>query len=154
MLKKIVVALFAVALLSGCTSATSGKQPHVHVVKDHGNKHIVEFEKVIGDRVFFALNSSSISPLAHATLARQAEWLKEHHMYNVTIEGHCDERGTREFNIALGERRAHSVKKSLMKHGVDGARMDTVSYGKERPAVIGDSEESFSQNRRSVTAIK
>ena len=151
MLKKIAVALFAVAVLSGCTSATTGKQTHVHA---NNNKHIVEFEKVIGDRVFFAFDSSSISPLAHATLARQAEWLKEHNTYNVTIEGHCDERGTREYNIALGERRANSVKNFLVKHGIDSGRIETISYGKERPAVIGDSEEAFSKNRRGVTAIK
>lgn len=153
MLKKIVVALFAIAVLSGCTSATNGKHSHDHHNKNN-NKHIVEFEKVIGDRVFFALNSSTISPLAHATLARQAEWLKEHNMYNVTIEGHCDERGTREYNIALGEKRAESVKNFLVKQGIDNSRIDTISYGKERPAVIGDTEEAFSKNRRGVTAIK
>lgn len=154
MIKKIAVALFAFALLSGCTASTGKNSGHHHASAHNGGKHIVEFEKVIGDRVWFAYDSSAISAEAKATLARQAEWLKEHNHLNVTVEGHCDERGTREYNIALGERRADAVKKALVGHGVNASRIDTVSYGKERPAVIGDSEEAFAKNRRGVTAIK
>ena len=115
-------------------------------------KEIEEVE--VPDRVFFALNSSAISKEGEATLKRQAEWLNDHKLFSITVEGHCDERGTREFNIALGERRAESVKMSLVKYGVDADRIDTISYGKERPAVIGNSEAAWKQNRRGVTAIR
>ena len=146
MINKIAVAFFAVLLLSGCSSST-GKY-------GDNNKHIAEFEREVGDRVFFALNSSAISKEGEETLKRQAEWLKNHNLFSITVEGHCDERGTREINIALGERRAEAVKAYLIKHGVDSDRIDTISYGKERPAVIGNSEAAWKQNRRGVTAIR
>jgi len=146
MIKQIAVAFFAVLLLSGCSGST-GKY-------GNNNKHIVEFEQEVGDRVYFALNSSAISKEGANTLKRQADWLKNHKSFNVTVEGHCDERGTREYNIALGERRADAVKSYLVKYGVDSNRIDTISYGKERPAVIGNSEEAWKQNRRGVTAIR
>jgi len=145
MLKNIAVAFMAVVLLSGCSSSTGRYGDN--------NKHIVEFERVIGDRVFFDLNSSSLTSEAQSTLMRQAEWLEDHKLFSITIEGHCDERGTREYNIALGERRADSVKKFLAQHGIDTNRIDTISYGKERPAVIGNEGEAFAKNRRGVTAI-
>ena len=145
MLKNIVVAFIAVVLLSGCCSKNK-------YAKD--NKQIVEFKEVIGDKVFFELNSSKIAAEAQNTLMRQAKWLQDHKSFNITIEGHCDERGTREYNIALGERRADMVKKLLVEHGVDMDRVDTISYGKERPAVIGNDKEAFAKNRRGVTAIK
>ena len=140
MIKKIAVAFFAILLLSGC-SASRGKY-------GDNNKHIVEFEREIGDRVFFGLNSTAISKEGEATLMRQAEWLNDHKLFSITVEGHCDERGTREINIALGERRAEAVKMFLVKHGVDADRIDTISYGKERPAVIGNSEAAWEQDRR------
>jgi peptidoglycan-associated lipoprotein len=146
MIKKIAVAFFAVLLLSGC-SASRGKY-------GDNNRHIAEFEKEVGDRVFFSLNSTAISSEADATLMRQAEWLNNHKLFSITVEGHCDDRGTREFNIALGERRADAVKMHLVKHGIDADRIDTISYGKERPAVIGNSEAAWKQNRRGLTAIK
>jgi peptidoglycan-associated lipoprotein len=146
MIKKIAVVLFAVVLLSGC-SASRGKY-------GDNNKHIAEFEKTIGDRVLFKLDSSDITSEAQSTLTRQAEWLKDHKLFNLTVEGHCDERGTREYNIALGERRADAVKSFLIEHGISAERIDTISYGKERPAVIGDNEAAWSQNRRGVTAIR
>jgi peptidoglycan-associated lipoprotein len=145
-IKKIAVALFAVVLLTGC-SASRGKY-------GDNNKHIAEFEKTIGDRVLFKLDSSDLTSEAQSTLTRQAEWLKDHKLFNMTVEGHCDERGTREYNIALGERRANAVKSFLIEHGVSAERIDTISYGKERPAVIGDNEAAWSQNRRGVTAIR
>ena len=146
MIKQIAVAFFAILLLSGCSSST-GKY-------GDNNKHIVEFEREVGDRVFFSLNSTAISKDGSATLVRQAEWLKEHKLFSITVEGHCDERGTREINIALGERRAEAVKMFLVKHAVDADRIDTISYGKERPAVIGNSEAAWKQNRRGITAIR
>jgi peptidoglycan-associated lipoprotein len=107
----------------------------------------------IGDRVFFELNSSALGADSQATLGRQAEWLKANTSTNVTIEGHADERGTREFNIALGERRATAAKNYLVSLGVPASRLSVISYGKERPAVVGNDESSWSQNRRAVTVI-
>lgn len=107
----------------------------------------------VGDRVFFALDSSVLSGDAQATLDRQAAWLNANSSVNVVVEGHADERGTREYNLALGERRATAAKNYLVSTGVSAARISTVSYGKERPAVSGSDEGSWSQNRRAVTVI-
>ncbi len=146
MLKKIAVAFAAIILLSGCNTLTG---------RCGGNdRHIVEFERQIGDRVFFSLNSSDLSSEAQKTLMRQAKWLGEYKLFSITVEGHCDERGTREYNIALGERRAYSISTYLAKHGIDASRIDTISYGKERPAVVGNNENAWQKNRRGVTAIK
>ena len=102
--------------------------------------------------VFFALDSSSLSSESEATLKAQAEWWASvSPKPKLHVEGHCDERGTREYNIALGERRAHAAKKFLIAHGVAHDKISTISYGKERPAVIGDTEEAWSKNRRAVT---
>jgi peptidoglycan-associated lipoprotein len=107
----------------------------------------------VGDRVFFALDKSDLSSEARATLDRQAAWLKKYSSANVTIEGHCDERGTREYNLALGERRATAVKNYLVADGIGAGRIHTVSYGKERPAVLGSNEAAWAQNRRGVTVV-
>ena len=112
-----------------------------------------DLEANVGDRVFFALDSSVLSADAQGTLERQAAWLKQYGDVNVTVEGHCDERGTREYNLALGERRAAAVKNYLVGLGVAAGRVSTISYGKERPAVLGSSESSWSQNRRGVTVV-
>lgn len=146
MIKKIAVAFAALLLLSACSSGSGA-------YKDDNN-HLLQFEREVGDRVFFALNSSDICERAVATLERQAEWLKIHDRFSITIEGHCDDRGTREYNIALGERRAEAVRMYLISMGVDASRIETISYGKERPAVIGNDEASWQQNRRAVTAIR
>ncbi|PCJ29292.1 MAG: peptidoglycan-associated lipoprotein [Rickettsiales bacterium] len=147
MLKNIVIALFAAVLLSGCSSSTGRYGSETQ-------KHITEFEKVVGDRVHFALNSSSLSPMAKKTLMRQAAWLKNHTAFKIRVEGHCDERGTTEINIALGESRADTVKRFLVSKGVSANSIDTISYGKERPAVIGNNESAWKMNRRSVTSIR
>lgn len=107
-----------------------------------------------GDRVFFALDSSELSAEARATLEKQSAWLKQYANVGVTIEGHCDERGTREYNLALGERRAQAAKNYLVSLGVPAERLNTISYGKERPAVMGSDEGAWSQNRRGVTTIQ
>ncbi len=107
----------------------------------------------VGDRVFFALDSSVLSSEAQQTLQRQAAWLQQYPNTNVTIEGHCDERGTREYNIALGERRANAAKKFLAGLGVKASRLSVISYGKERPAVVGSGESAYAQNRRAVTVV-
>ena len=110
-----------------------------------------DLEQNVGDRVLFALDSSQLTSEAQTTLTRQAAWLKQYGQINLAIEGHCDERGTREYNIALGERRATAAKKFLVGLGIPSARISTISYGKERPAVEGSDESAWSQNRRAVS---
>lgn len=105
------------------------------------------------DRIFFAYDSYELDDAARATLGRQAQWLQKYSNVRITIEGHADERGTREYNLALGDRRANAVKNHLAAQGVAAGRINTISYGKERPEVQGSDEESYSQNRRAVTAI-
>ena len=107
----------------------------------------------VGDRVFFAYESYDLDADAQELLLLQAAWLKQNKGVTVTIEGHCDERGTREFNLALGEKRAQAVKNYLTALGVDVSRVSTISYGKEMPAVVGSNDDAWNQNRRSVTVI-
>jgi peptidoglycan-associated lipoprotein len=112
-----------------------------------------DLEASAGDRVFFAFDRSDITPEAQQILERQADWLRRYPNVTVTLEGHCDERGTREYNLALGERRAQAVKNVLVAMGIPASRISTISYGKERPAVVGSSEEAYAQNRRAVTTV-
>jgi peptidoglycan-associated lipoprotein len=107
----------------------------------------------IGDRVFFDYDKSDLKPAARATLDKQSAWLKQYGQNRVVIEGHCDERGTREYNLALGERRANSAKTYLINSGIAAARVTTISYGKERPVALGSNEAAWSQNRRAVTVV-
>jgi peptidoglycan-associated lipoprotein len=107
----------------------------------------------VGDRVFFGYDQHDLTPEGQRTLEMQAEWMKRYPNVNVTIEGHCDERGTREYNLALGERRAAAVKNYLSALGVPASRVMTISYGKERPAVMGSNPSAWSQNRRGVTVV-
>lgn len=112
-----------------------------------------EFVVAVGDRVFFESDQSDLTPQARGTLDRQAQWLQQWNRYTFTIEGHADERGTREYNIALGARRAQAVRDYLAARGVDPARMRTISYGKERPVAICNDISCWSQNRRAVTVL-
>ena len=107
----------------------------------------------VGDRVFFGYDSSDLDSDALELLQDQVAWLKQHSNVSVIVEGHCDERGTREYNLALGEKRAQAVKNYLISLGINSSRVSTISYGKERPAVIGSHEGAWSQNRRSVTLV-
>jgi peptidoglycan-associated lipoprotein len=121
------------------TSATPGSQQ--------------DFVVNVGDRVFFETDSSELTDQARATLDKQAQWLNNYNRYSFTIEGHADERGTREYNIALGARRAQTVREYLVSRGISGQRMRTISYGKERPVAVCDDISCWSQNRRSVTVL-
>ena len=112
-----------------------------------------DFVVNVGDRVFFDTDSSELSDPARATLDKQAQWLSNYNRYAFTIEGHADERGTREYNIALGARRAETVREYLVSRGVSGQRMRTISYGKERPVVVCNDISCWSQNRRAVTVL-
>ncbi len=107
----------------------------------------------VGDRVFFDTDSSELSQQARATLDKQAQWLNQYGRYAFIIEGHADERGTREYNIALGARRAQTVREYLVSRGVSAQRMRTISYGKERPVAVCDDISCWSQNRRAVTVL-
>lgn len=107
----------------------------------------------VGDRVFFGYDRVDLVPEAKQTLDLQAEWLNRYPNVTITVEGHADERGTREYNLALGDRRANAVRSYLIMRGVDANRVQTISYGKERPAVFGSDDQSWAQNRRAVTKV-
>ena len=112
-----------------------------------------DFKQNVGDRVFFDYDRSEIKAEGQQTLRRQADWLKKYSNVTITVEGHCDERGTREYNLALGERRASAVKKLLVALGVPANRISTISYGKERPIVVGSNEAAWAQNRVGISVI-
>jgi peptidoglycan-associated lipoprotein len=128
---------------AGGTAATSSVVP--------GSRE--DFVQNVGDRVFFDFDSSAIKPEGEKTLERQAMWLKKYSNVNVTIEGHCDDRGTREYNLALGARRAETVREYLVSRGIAASRMRTISYGKERPVALCNDISCWSQNRRAVTVL-
>lgn len=107
----------------------------------------------VGDRVFFDLDKSVLKEEGKATLQRQAAWMKRYPNLTFTLEGHCDERGTREYNLALGARRANAAKDYLVSLGIDGSRIKTISYGKERPVCLESNEDCWAQNRRAVTVV-
>lgn len=132
------------------TGVTAPSQPQMAEPKlSLREKFIVE----VGDRVYFDFDKYSLKPEARTTLEKQAAWLKANPQVRITIEGHCDERGTREYNLALGERRANAVKDYLAALGISLDRMKTISFGKERPIALGSNEAAWAQNRRAVTEI-
>ena len=112
-----------------------------------------DFTVNVGDRIFFDTDSSSIRADAQSTLARQAQWLNQYRQYSIVVEGHADERGTREYNLALGARRAAATRDYLASQGVSASRIKTISYGKERPVAVCDDISCWSQNRRAVTTL-
>lgn len=112
-----------------------------------------DFVVNVGDRVFFESDSTELSSTAQATLDKQARWLQQYNRYSFTVEGHADERGTREYNIALSARRATAAREFLISQGVKASRISSIAYGKERPAALCDAEQCWSQNRRAVTVI-
>jgi peptidoglycan-associated lipoprotein len=118
-----------------------------------GPGSVQEFNQTVGDRVFFTTDQTDLSSTAQATLDKQAAWLNQYNKYSFTIEGHADERGTREDNFALGSRRAQAVHDYLAAKGVSPSRMRTISYGKERPVAVCDDISCWSQNRRAVTVL-
>ena len=112
-----------------------------------------EFQVSVGDRVFFETDSSALTAQSQATLGKQVQWLMQYSQYTFTVEGHADERGTREYNLALGARRASAVRDFMIAQGIPANRMKTVSYGKERPVAVCDDISCWSQNRRAVTVL-
>ena len=158
---KIVGLLGALLMLAACSSTppeTPPPGPPGGPPGGAGSRNIVpgsqqDLEASAGDRVFFAFDRADISPEARQILVRQADWLRRYPNVTVTIEGHCDERGTREYNLALGARRANAVKEYLVSLGVSAGRLETISYGKERPICTESDESCWAQNRRGVTVI-
>ena len=157
---KIVGALAVTLLVAGCSSKPqTGPQTDAGAIDSTQTGGSVipgseqDLAQNVGDRVFFELNNSELSQEARQTLDRQAAWLKRFPAVRVTLEGHCDERGTREYNMALGARRANAARSYLVALGIQTARIQTVSYGAERPAVLGTGESVWSQNRRAVTVV-
>ena len=148
-LKNTLLVLFATLILSACSTGKKSADIEGDV---YTGKETVEFLATgVPDRVFFATNKSSLTTASRATLRKQANFLRKNKNLNVTIEGHADERGTREYNLALGERRANAAKDYLMTYGISGNRISVISYGKERPVDSGSNPLAWSKNRRSVT---
>lgn len=154
-MKKLLITVCAVAMLAGCTSGKKiSEQVNVDSSGSASNAIREELQNNVGDRVHFALDKADISSPYNEVLDKQVQFMKKNPNLDFIIEGHCDERGTREYNIGLGERRAESVKKYLSSNGIDTRRLTTISYGKERPVVEGHSEEAWRQNRVGITVIK
>ena len=148
-LKNILLVVFTTLILSACSTAKKSGNIDGDV---YTGKETVKFlASGVPDRIFFATNKSSLTTAARETLRKQATYLRKNKSLNVTIEGHADERGTREYNLALGERRANAAKDYLMTYGISGKRISVISYGKERPVNSESTPLAWSQNRRSVT---
>jgi peptidoglycan-associated lipoprotein len=142
--------LAAALMISACAQNAENAQGGAAATPGSQQDFVVN----VGDRVFFETDSSELTPQSRGTLDKQAQWLNNYTQYGqFTVEGHADERGTREYNIALGARRAQSVRDYLISRGVAANRMHTISYGKERPVAICDDISCWSQNRRSVTVL-
>ena len=148
-LKNILLVVFATLILSACSTAK--KSGNIDGDVYTGKATIKYLASGVPDRVFFATNKSNLTTAARETLRKQAKFLRKNKKLNVTVEGHADERGTREYNLALGERRANAAKDYLMTYGVSSDRISVLSYGKERPVDSGSNPLSWSKNRRSVT---
>ena len=148
-LKNILLVIFTTLILSACSTAKKGADLDGDVYT--GTETVKYLASGVPDRVFFATNKTSLTTKARETLRKQSTYLRKNKDLNVTIEGHADERGTREYNLALGERRANAAKDYLMTSGISGKRISTISYGKEKPVNPGSDALSWSQNRRSVT---
>ena len=151
-IRNFVCVFAATMLLSAC--ATQKKVSPQQMIQGDvytGTETVKYLAKGVPDRVFFATNKSVLTTASRDTLRKQAAWLRKNSDINITVEGHADERGTREYNLALGERRAHAAKDYLMTYGISGGRISVISYGKERPVNSGSSPLAWSQNRRAVT---
>ncbi len=180
-LKKLTIICAFVILMSGCTTkkdmttgdagSMSGDHAPISGFSNDNNDNSVDSDNLnnlngpakgtqqdlvvnVGDRVFFDYDQYDLRAAALGTVEKQARWLKEYGNLNVLIEGHCDERGTREYNLALGEKRAMAVRNYLVALGVSPERIETISYGKERPTALGSNSSAWSQNRRGVVIIK
>ena len=148
---KALAALAAMLVMAACSSSQQEAAAPASTTVTPGS--VADFRQNVGDRVFFDTDQSGIREDGRQTLARQAEWLKKYTNYQITVEGHCDERGTREYNFALGERRANAAKQYLVAQGIPAARIRTVSLGKENPDPPGSDEGSWARNRVGITVL-
>jgi len=137
----------------GATDGSAGAGAGTGVAGQPAPNTIEYFNVVVGDRVFFDTDQYDLTPDAQYTLSKQAEWFAANPAATAVIEGHADERGTREYNLALGARRANSARSYLISQGVDASRLSTVTFGKERPVALGSDEQSWAQNRRAVSVV-
>lgn len=155
-----IVSLIAVAgLVAACGTAPTSETASTSGTGAATASNIIpgsaeDLKVNVGDRVFFAFDKYNLTPEARYTLQQQAAWLAEHPSVNILIEGHCDERGTREYNLALGERRANAAEDYLVTLGVAANRITTISYGKERPVDPASNETAWAKNRRAVAVVK
>ena len=152
---KILGALAAVALLAACskpatTTTTASPSTAAGIVPGSEEDLVAN----VGDRAFFAFNASTLSDDARTTLDKQATWLAKYGSVNAQIAGNCDERGTEEYNLALGQRRANAAASYLRAKGVARARLATISYGKDRPTAQGSTEQAWAQNRNAITSVR
>ena len=151
-LRKILLVVFASLILTACaTQKKVGPSGQMQGDVYTGTDTVEYLATGVKDRVFFATNKSILTTASRDTLRSQAAWMRKNSDISVTIQGHADERGTREYNLALGERRANSAKDYLMTYGISGDRISVISYGKERPVNSGSTPLAWSQNRRAVT---
>lgn len=157
---KLIGALGLVALLAACsgsenanTGAASGMGASAAPTGAPAPGSEADLVANVGDRVYFALAENNLSSDAQATLDRQAAWLARYPQATVQLAGNCDDRGTEEYNIALGERRANAARDYLVAKGVSAGRVSTISYGKDRPTALGDDEQSWQQNRNAITVV-
>ncbi len=150
-MKKLLSLFVAIVALSGCSSMSESS---LFGGSECESAEARDFMENAEDRVFFAFDSSAITPDSAEILNTQVKWLKDHENVDIIVQGYCDERGTREYNLALGERRANAVKQYLISQGIAANRISTISYGKERPAVLGNNEAAWAQNRRAVSVVK
>ena len=150
-LRKVLMVIVATLALSACATQKKAGTGQIQGDVYTGTDTVKYLATGVADRVFFATNKSVLTTASRDTLRKQAAWMRKNGKISVTVEGHADERGTREYNLALGERRANTVKDYLMTYGISGSRLSVISYGKERPVNSGSNPLAWSQNRRSVT---
>jgi len=150
-IRNIFIVMVATLVLSACATKTATLPNQLQGDVYTGTDTVEYLAKGVPDRVFFATNESVLTTASRDTLRKQAAWMRTNDSLSFTIEGHADERGTREYNLALGERRANAAKDYLMTYGISGNRLSVISYGKERPVNSGSNPLAWSQNRRSVT---
>ncbi len=155
-MRSLFLTVCAMTLLTACKCGHQIDNSGTNVLTPTTSENMV-FEKQLiqlGDRVFFAYNSANLTPESIEMLKKHVEFIKNNkNTLTYTIEGHCDERGTTEYNLALGEKRAYSVLKFFKSHGIDQSKVKIISYGKEKPVALGHDEESWKQNRRAVTVV-
>jgi peptidoglycan-associated lipoprotein len=157
---KIAAALAAITLLAACSrtpeTATTGAANGAGIGATAGMVPGSQQDLAtnVGDRVYFAFDSSRLNPEAQGTLDRQAQWLQRYTQVGVQVAGNCDDRGTEEYNLALGQRRANAARDYLAARGVSPSRVDTISFGKDRPIALGDNEEAWAKNRNATTSVR